>query len=73
MNDKERLRKIKNTAFNQIDDFLSMGEICDYIFLEVEDVNWLISQAEKVGKLQQEIERLRTIEKAYEALKKTKE
>ncbi|NNV08114.1 hypothetical protein ETC03_17785 [Geobacillus sp. MMMUD3] len=65
MNDKERLRKIKNTVFNQIDDFLSMGEICDDVFLEVGDVNWLISQAEKVGRLEQDIERLKKENKTH--------
>jgi predicted transcriptional regulator len=52
MNDKEYLQEIKNDVFKQIDYSLSQGEVCDYISLEEEKVNWLIEQAGKVKLLQ---------------------
>lgn len=55
MDDKNRLQEMKNTVFKQIDEYLSQGEICDYIVIEVEDVNWLIEQAEKVEQLEMRV------------------
>jgi hypothetical protein len=59
MNDKEYLQEIKNDVFKQIDYSLSQGEVCDYISLEEEKVNWLIEQAGKVEQLQQGNENLK--------------
>jgi hypothetical protein len=55
MNEKEYLQEIKNDVFKQIDYSLSQGEVCDYISLEEEKVNWLIEQAGKVKLLQSRI------------------
>jgi hypothetical protein len=55
VNDKEYLQEIKNDVFKQIDYSLSQGEVCDYISLEEEKVNWLIEQAGKVKLLQSRI------------------
>jgi predicted nucleic acid-binding Zn-ribbon protein len=62
MNDKEYLQEIKNDVFKQIDYSLTQGEVCDYISLEEEKVNWLIEQAQKVEQLQQEVQGLKAIE-----------
>ena len=56
MNDKEQIRKIKNAVYDQIDVFLSMDEICDSVFLDVGDVNWLISQAEQLQRMKTAIQ-----------------